>query len=56
MELAGTNIELCVTENNSDAGAMGRQSTSLINALYLADSTCQLMKTEFRAYLWFDHA
>ncbi len=50
---AGTNIELCVTENNSDAGAMGRQSTSLINALYLADSTAQLLKTEFRAYLWF---
>ncbi|MGA9780141.1 MAG: hypothetical protein WBS33_17915 [Verrucomicrobiia bacterium] len=51
---AGTNIELCVTENNSDAGAMGRQSSSLVNGLYLADSTGQLMKTEFRAYLWFD--
>ena len=51
---AGTNIELCVTENNSDAGAMGRQSTSLVNALYLADSTSQLMKTEFRSYLWWD--
>src|SRR5208337_3388498 len=51
---AGTNIELCVTENNSDAGAMGRQSTSLVNALYLADSAGQLMKTEFRSYLWFD--
>jgi alpha-L-arabinofuranosidase len=50
----GTNIELCVTENNSDSGAMGRQSTSLINALYLADSTCQLMKTEFKSYLWWD--
>jgi hypothetical protein len=51
---AGTNIELCVTENNSDAGAMGRQSTSLVNALYLADSASQLMKTEFRSYLWWD--
>jgi len=51
---AGTNIELCVTENNSDAGAMGRQSSSLVNALYLADNAGQLMKTEFRAYLWFD--
>jgi alpha-L-arabinofuranosidase len=50
----GTNIELCVTENNSDAGAMGRQSTSLVNALYLADSTSQLMKTEFRSYLFWD--
>ena len=52
--LTGTNIELCVTENNSDAGSMGRQSTSLINALYLADSTSQLMKTEFRSYIWWD--
>jgi alpha-L-arabinofuranosidase len=51
---AGANIELCVTENNSDAGAMGRQSTSLVNALYLADSTSQLMKTEFRSYVWWD--
>jgi alpha-L-arabinofuranosidase len=51
---SGSNIELCVTENNSDAGAMGRQSTSLVNALYLADSTSALMKTEFRSYLWWD--
>ena len=51
---AGNNVELCVTENNSDAGAMGRQSTSLVNALYLADSTCQLMETEFRSYIWWD--
>jgi alpha-L-arabinofuranosidase len=51
---AGSNIELCVTENNSDAGEMGRQSTSLVNALYLADSTSQLMKTEFRSYIWWD--
>ena len=50
----GTNIELCVTENNSDAGTMGRQSTSLVNALYMADSTSQLMKTEFRSYVWWD--
>jgi hypothetical protein len=50
----GTNIQLCVTENNSDAGAMGRQSTSMVNALYLADSTSELMKTEFRSYIWWD--
>jgi alpha-N-arabinofuranosidase len=51
---SGGNIELCVTENNGDAGAMGRQSTSLVNALYLADSTSALMKTEFRSYIWWD--
>jgi len=50
----GTNIELCVTENNSDSGEMGRQSTSVVNALYMADSTSQLMKTEFRSYIWWD--
>ena len=52
---AGTNIELVCTENNSDSGAgFGRQLTSIVNGLYLADSTCQLMKTEFNAYLWWD--
>ena len=51
---AGSNIQLCVTENNSDAGTMGRQSTSIVNALYLADSTCELMKTEFRSHLFWD--
>jgi hypothetical protein len=49
-----SNVELCVTENNSDSGTMGRQSTSLVNALYLADSTAQLMQTEFRSYVWWD--
>src|SRR5262249_24857339 len=51
---AGTNIELVCTENNCDAGRMGRQSTSIVNALYLADSLSHLMKTEFNAYLWWD--
>lgn len=50
----GTNIQICVTENNSDSGAMGRQSTSIVNALYLADSLSQLMKTEINSYLWWD--
>jgi alpha-L-arabinofuranosidase len=52
---AGTGIELVCTENNSDSGAgFGRQLTSIVNGLYLADSACQLMKTEFNAYLWWD--
>jgi hypothetical protein len=50
----GTNIELLVTENNSDAGAQGKQSTSIVNGLYLADSLAQLMKTEFNAFIWWD--
>jgi hypothetical protein len=50
----GTNIELVCTENNSDSGAQGRQSTSLVNGLYLADSLAQIMKTEFNAFVWWD--
>ena len=51
---AGTNIELVVTENNSDAGQQGRQSTSLVNGLYYADSLGQLLKTEFKGFVWWD--
>ena len=50
----GANIEIVVTENNSDAGAQGRQSTSLVNGLYYADSLGQLMQTEFNAFVWWD--
>jgi hypothetical protein len=50
----GTNIELVVTENNSDAGQQGRQSTSLVNGLYYADSLGQLLKTEFNSFVWWD--
>ena len=51
---AGTNIELLCTENNADAGNQGRQSTSIVNGLYLADSLAQLMKTEINAFIWWD--
>jgi hypothetical protein len=50
----GTNIELCVTENNSDSGSLGKQSTGIVNALYMADSLGQLMKTEFNSLIWWD--
>lgn len=50
----GTNVELLVTENNSDSGPEGKQSTSLVNGLYLADSLAQLMKTEFNSLVWWD--
>ena len=50
----GTNIELLVTENNADSGNQGKQSTSVVNGLYLADSLAQLMKTEFNAFIWWD--
>ncbi len=50
----GTGVELLCTENNANSGSQGRQSTSLVNALYLADSLSQLMKTEFNGYVWWD--
>jgi len=50
----GANIELLCTENNSNSGAQGKQSTSLVNGLYYMDSLCQLMKTEFHSLLWWD--
>jgi hypothetical protein len=32
----------------------GRQSTSLVNGLYLADSLAALMETEFNSFIWWD--
>ena len=49
-----TNIELCCTENNSDSSGGGKQLSSLVNALYLADSMGRLMQTEFNSYLFWD--
>ena len=51
---AGTNVELLCTENNSDSGAQGKQSTSLVNGVYYADSVAQLMQTEFNGFVWWD--
>ena len=51
---AGTNIELTCTENNSNSGNQGKQSTSLVNGLYYADSLGQVMKTEFNSFVWWD--
>ena len=51
---SGAGVELVCTENNSDSGYVGRQLTSIVNGLYIADNMSQLMKTEFNAYLWWD--
>jgi alpha-L-arabinofuranosidase len=50
----GANIQLLATENNADSGPEGKQSTSLVNGLYLADSLAQLTKTEFNSFVWWD--
>ncbi|MDB6059467.1 MAG: putative alpha-L-arabinofuranosidase, partial [Verrucomicrobiales bacterium] len=51
---SATNVEIVCTENNCNSGSMGRQSTSIVNALYLADSISQLMNTEINACVWWD--
>ena len=50
----GTNIELLCTENNSVSSNPGKQSTSLVNGLFMADSLAQLMQTEFNGLFWWN--
>jgi hypothetical protein len=49
---AGAGVELVVTENNSVYTDPGKQSTSLVNGLFLADSVGNLLQTEFNAFMW----
>ncbi|HKA07422.1 MAG TPA: hypothetical protein VKD71_09210 [Gemmataceae bacterium] len=47
-------VELVCTENNSVYANPGKQTTSLVNSLFLADSIAGAMKTEFNAVVWWD--
>lgn len=49
---AGAGVELVVTENNSVFSNPGKQTTSLVNGLYLADSFASVLQTEFNGLLW----
>lgn len=49
---AGAGVELVVTENNSVHSNPGKQTTSLVNGLFLADSVGNLLQTEFNVLLW----
>jgi exo-beta-1,3-glucanase (GH17 family) len=51
---AGANVELVVTENNSISHNPGKQTTSLVNGLFLADSLGNIMQTEFNSFVWWD--
>jgi alpha-N-arabinofuranosidase len=51
---AAAKVELDCTENNSVYSNPGKQTTSLVNGLFLADSICAAMHTEFNAVLWWD--
>ncbi|HET7812098.1 MAG TPA: hypothetical protein VFL16_16120, partial [Steroidobacteraceae bacterium] len=50
----GDTIEIVVTENNSVYSNPGKQSISLVNGLYLADSLASVMQTEIRGTFWWD--
>jgi alpha-N-arabinofuranosidase len=50
----GASVELACTEHNSVASQPGRQTTSLVNGLFLADSLGQALQTEFNAVIWWD--
>jgi hypothetical protein len=47
-------VELTCTENNSVSSGPGKQTTSLVNGLFLADSLGELLQTEFNALMWWD--
>ena len=51
---AGASVEIVVTENNSVYSNTGKQTTSLVNGLYLADSVANVMQTEINALMWWD--
>lgn len=45
-------VELVLTEINNVWSDPGKQSTSLVNGLYLADSVGAVLESEFSAFLW----
>jgi alpha-N-arabinofuranosidase len=51
---AGDNVQIMITENNSVSTNPGKQTTSLINALYLADSWGQACTTGADSFVWWD--
>ena len=51
---AAAGVELICTENNSVYTTPGKQSTSLVNGLFYADSLGALLRTEFKGLVWWD--
>jgi hypothetical protein len=47
-------VELVCTENNSVYSNPGKQTTSLVNGLFLADSLANVLQTEFNGVIWWD--
>ncbi len=51
---AAPKVELDCTENNSVYSNPGKQSTSLVNGLFMADSICAALQTEFNSVMWWN--
>jgi hypothetical protein len=47
-------VEIDVTENNSVYSNTGKQTTSLVNGLFMADSIGNILQTEFNSLMWWD--
>lgn len=47
-------VEIVCTENNSVSFNPGKQITSLVNGLFLADSFGNILQTEFNMFVWWD--
>lgn len=47
-------VEIICTENNSVFSDPGKQTTSLVNGLFMADSVGNILKTEFSGLFWWD--
>jgi hypothetical protein len=50
----GSSMELDCTENNSVSTNPGKQSVSLVDGLYMADSVGSILQTEFKSLIWWD--
>jgi hypothetical protein len=51
---AAKGVQIFCTEINSNAGPEGKQMTSLVNGLFLADSFGCMLKSNAQAMLWWD--
>ncbi|HZZ59388.1 MAG TPA: hypothetical protein VFE31_16270, partial [Opitutaceae bacterium] len=47
-------VEMLNTENNSISSGPGKQSVSLVNGLYMADSLGYISQSAFNAWIWWD--
>jgi hypothetical protein len=50
----GKPTKIFCTETNCDAGVEGKQTVSLVNALFLADSFGTMLETECDSLIWWD--